>query len=348
MTKTTTTRARDATQASLRTPDVPARVPSDGTRREGVGRPRGARTILLIALVAILGALGVHATATADYTGWSDVSNGQSTATTPVGLSYLGQEWLFIRDPSGRILYNRLTSVDGPWTGWKEVPGNGRTTAAPTVTVRGNTLHVFVRGTDGYVWGTKYDGAQWGDYWGRVPDSVTPSAPAATAWKGQIYLFIRTASSNLIGVNIYGSQWGGWSMVDAGTTLSAPAVGVNNGGLFLFVRGTDDRVWGNAFNGFRWNGWAAVPGGMRTMTAPAVEQTSPDVAGYVGIAVRGNDGVVYTKDYDYLGWHSWTPVRGLTTPAGPAWTQSPFIASSLYARTSDGRIWRNFDSIVLN
>jgi len=117
------------------------------------------------------------------------------------------------------------------WSAWKAVPGGGKTFSAPSAAVRGDTLHLFVRGTDDGVHRKRFNG-EW-DPWTQVPgDEKTPSGPTSVGLgKYQLTVFIRRSDNTIHANTESGStSWSGWVEVDGGVeggrTPSEPTVGL--------------------------------------------------------------------------------------------------------------------------
>jgi hypothetical protein len=126
---------------------------------------------------------------TMTWSGWHEVPghgltlSGPTTAiSTASGVTSLN---LFVRGTNNRIYVNR-TSNGTNWSGWSEVPGHGLTPSAPAASTlylsSGNTLYLFVRGTNNKIYrNTFINGTTWSG-WSQVPgNGLTPDAPGAAA-----------------------------------------------------------------------------------------------------------------------------------------------------------------------
>jgi hypothetical protein len=152
------------------------------------------------------------------WSGWSEVPghgltlSGPTTAiSTASGVTFLN---LFVRGTNNHLFVNR-TSNGTMWSGWSEVPGHGLTPSAPAATTlflsAGNTLYLFVRGTDNKLYvNTFANGTTWSG-WSQVPGNMlTPDAPGAVAFatnatgtQGQVALSVR-GINNRIYLNVLG------------------------------------------------------------------------------------------------------------------------------------------------
>ena len=123
------------------------------------------------------------------WSGWSQVpgngltlSGPTSAVSTAAGSTFLN---LFVRGTNNHLFVNR-TSDGTTWSGWREVPGHGLTPSAPAATTlyltAGNTLYLFVRGSDNKIYvNTFANGTTWSG-WSQVPgNGLTPDAPGAVA-----------------------------------------------------------------------------------------------------------------------------------------------------------------------
>jgi hypothetical protein len=80
--------------------------------------------------------------------------------TTGVGTAVFNNALhLFVRGTDNRIYVNLLSGTS--WTGWREVPGGGRTPAGPTAAVFQSSLYLVVRGTDNRIYDNLLTLAGW-------------------------------------------------------------------------------------------------------------------------------------------------------------------------------------------
>jgi hypothetical protein len=123
------------------------------------------------------------------WSGWSEVPGHGLTLSGPTTsistVSSVTSLNLFVRGTNNHLFVN--TTLDGTtWSGWSEVPGHGLTPSAPAATTlnltAGNTLYLFVRGTNNQIFvNTFANGTTWSG-WSQVPgNGLTPDAPGATA-----------------------------------------------------------------------------------------------------------------------------------------------------------------------
>jgi peptidoglycan/xylan/chitin deacetylase (PgdA/CDA1 family) len=149
------------------------------------------------------------------WSGWSEVPGHGLTLSGPATAVSIAPEGtflnLFVRGTNDRIYVNR-TSGGMTWSGWSEVPGQALTPSGPAATTLafnlGNTLYLFVRGTDGTIYvNTFANGTTWSG-WSEVPgNGFTSDAPGAMAFatsefgEGQVNLLVR-GTNDRIYVNI--------------------------------------------------------------------------------------------------------------------------------------------------
>jgi hypothetical protein len=231
---------------------------------------------------------------------WREVPDGARTPSAPAAVITPGRFLLvLIRNPDGSIRSNNHTEgMLNPfrWSGWREVPGGGRTPSAPAAaspeTGSGLGALLVVRGTDD---GIHFNGLSGGGWvgWDSVPGGGrTPSTPALVCIEHDLpfqsderHLCVRGTDDGLHHNRFDGSEWSGWSAVPGGgRTIDAPAAVEFEGDLYLFVRGIGDGLHFNRFDG-SWSGWSEVPGGGRTPSAPAVTVFEGDLY----LFVRGTD-----------------------------------------------------------
>jgi hypothetical protein len=146
------------------------------------------------------------------WSGWHEVPGNGSTLSAstvaasiaPEGFTYLN---LFVRGTNNHLYVNRMVGND-MWYGWGEVPGSGLTLSAPAATTlafnQGNTLYLFVRGTDNKIYVNTFDNATKWSGWSEVPGrGFTPDTPGAIAFAtsefgiGQVNLFVRGTNDRI-------------------------------------------------------------------------------------------------------------------------------------------------------
>jgi hypothetical protein len=144
------------------------------------------------------------------WSGWREVSgNGltlsgpTSAVSTAAGSTFLN---LLVRGTNNHLYVNR-TSDGNSWSGWSEVSGNGLTPSAPAATTlylnAGNTLYLFVRGTDNKIWVNTFDNGTTWSGWSEVPGhGLTPDAPGAVAFAtsasvGFVLLYVRGTNDRI-------------------------------------------------------------------------------------------------------------------------------------------------------
>src|SRR5688500_6523694 len=93
------------------------------------------------------------------------------------------------------------------WSGWRQVPGGGATTAGPATAVFEDSNHVFVRGTDDRIYLNRYDGATWTG-WSEVPGGGrTPSPPHAAVYRDRLHLFTRGTDNRMYLNRLSDASW---------------------------------------------------------------------------------------------------------------------------------------------
>jgi hypothetical protein len=270
---------------------------------------------------------------------WTAVPGFGTTIDAPaaVRLGGAGLLYLLVRGPESGIYFNRLDTSGGSevWSGWREIPGRGRTPSAPAVTPyedhQGNDLAVFVRDYNNGIAYNRYSSHRdaWTG-WSLVPGGgQTPSAPAVAYLGGLLHVFVQDTIGGIQynRTEPYGdTRWTGWRPVPGGGfTPSAPgaAFGANGGSFALSVvaRGFDNLVYENVLDypSFNWSGFHAIPGGQLTPGSPALVTSSaqapppvfvPSFGGRLYYNLRGAPGSVLS------GWNEMPGDR--VTPSSPA------------------------------
>jgi len=175
-------------------------------------------------------------------------------------------------------IYVTQTDVNWKWNSkWSEISGNGRTSAAPAVTVFNNKLVVLIRGQriiggedDTRIYITQTDtNWKWNSKWSEVPgDGRTEDAPSLAVFNNRLVTVIRGQKDD---TRIYITQtdtnwkWNSkWNEVPGdGRTAFSPAIAVFNGLLAVLVRGvdTDGQIYvTNTDANWKWHPrWERIP-----------------------------------------------------------------------------------------
>jgi hypothetical protein len=100
------------------------------------------------------------------------------------------------------------------------------------------------------------------------------------------------------------------------------------------VQGTDGALWHKWWNGASWSGWESL-GGKLTSSPAATWGVQETPANDVHVFVRGSDGAVWQKYYQY-GWSTWTSLGGQVAPnTGPGVDE----ALHLFVQGTDNQLW---------
>jgi hypothetical protein len=265
--------------------------------------------------------------------------------------------WAFARDGDGRILY---TSSDPEfnWTDWREVPGNGRTSFVPAVTIWNGRPVVIIRGSggDGRIYINRYGENGWNPTWNEVPgNGLTGDAPAVTVFQNQLVVLIRgQGDDERIYITKTDANWN-WNTVwnelpGNGRTSVAPAITVFNNRLVAVIRGSmgDGQIYiSQSDESWAWNPtWSVVPGDGRTGTFPAITVFNDRLV----VLIRGqrDDGRIYITQTDAnWNWNTgWNEVPGNgRIGASPSVTvlsarnSTPRLVSLIRGQDSDERIY---------
>jgi hypothetical protein len=239
------------------------------------------------------------------WTGWKGLSASRLTPSSPGAVSFtdaasnVPRLFVLIRGTDDRIYRNVLRK--GVWSGWKEVPGGGRTLSSPTGGLNtDDELVVVVRGTNDGIFENRLRYSGWTGWTGIA--GVTQVAPDLSSLSAGAYLVLFVLGTDL---QLYrrrldpgATVWGGWQVVPGGQVGSAPANTFSNGegalaADHLFVRMADSGVYFRRWVGSDYGPWRAVPNGF---TASA-----PTVATYrerVWLVVRDLDNGIQFNRYD--------------------------------------------------
>ncbi|MCC6751287.1 MAG: hypothetical protein IT371_26780 [Deltaproteobacteria bacterium] len=190
------------------------------------------------------------------------------------------------------------------------------------------------------------------------PTTPGPAQPPVSAWEtipgaetfnsnpsgfadagGQTYLFFRGADGAIYERRRTDREgWMSWSLKVEGSARSAPAAVVDaQGRQSLFVRGTDDRVYLRQRVDGTWTGWQTVDPYMATNEPPAA---AVDGQGQLFLFLRSTANQLLENLWQGTSWRGWTLVPSLPTDRALAAARRPDGRLELYARGTDGRIYR--------
>jgi hypothetical protein len=276
-------------------------------------------------------------------------------------------EMIVTRLNDGRIVYD-IGSLALEFSGWADIPGNGRTPFDPAVKFYPGSGKIVVAvvgsGGDG-IWLQSYDRNSkiWEKNWTRIPTGGTFMAAPALAVKHWPGLPASRDDLYVYGVTGDGRVWeqtwsehfgfwrADWSQVPGSlkTHVAVAAEWVKQDGtlprLHLVLKGDNQRLYYITKTYDQWAPtWKEIPGGGLTNHAPHMAphpgvSTATGSIGSAALVVRGLDGkVVYQtllKNSWNAGWKHLT--HACCTPVGPAIDYTFF--STLYTVGSDGAIW---------
>ncbi|MEU1425171.1 trypsin-like serine protease [Kitasatospora sp. NPDC005751] len=198
-------------------------------------------------------------------------------------------------------------TVVGPRAGgsWSPVT-SGELAAVDTVAI-GDTLHVFVVGSNGHVY--TRDGKVGGTWtpWGEVPGGAAGvSGITATARGTMVGLQIIGSDGSLYstGVDYAAGYWRpSWERVDTNNLKAVTSATTANGAIHVFAVNEDGRVYtrDNNLDG-GWTAWGEIPGnavGVKDITASAR-------GNIVDLQIIGSEGSLYTTNGNFDAGH-WDP-----------------------------------------
>ncbi|MFI8085383.1 trypsin-like serine protease [Kitasatospora sp. NPDC086009] len=198
-------------------------------------------------------------------------------------------------------------TVVGPRPGGSWSPVTSGTLAAVDTVAIGDTLHIFVVGSDGHVY--TRDGKVGGTWtpWGEVPGGAAGvSGITATARGTMVSLQIIGSDGSLYstGVDYAAGYWRpSWDRVDTNNLKAVTSATTANGAVHVFAVNEDRRVYtrDNNLDG-SWTAWGEVPG-----NAVGVEDITASARGnIVDLQIIGSEGSLYTTNGNFDAGH-WDP-----------------------------------------
>ena len=198
-------------------------------------------------------------------------------------------------------------------------------------------IHLVVRGDDGALWHTWYDGTAW--QWESIYGLPTSDASIVVSATGQLDVFMR-GKDNALWHKVWSGAWGAWGNVGGALAGEPAAVSSSPGTFDVFVQGADGGLWDSHFDpaGQRW-----INLGGHLASAPVAVSSS---TGTADAFVRGTDDAV---------WHAsvigstttaqhWETLGGriLEEPSAVSNTSGTYTADAqfdLFAQGADRALW---------
>jgi hypothetical protein len=269
---------------------------------------------------------GVGSAGGMTWSGWSQTAQGITTNNAlaclagSFGGSVAGSRlWLVATATNNRIYFNTSNDAQN-WSGWKEVPGGGQTTGAPTAGFGPNgQLVISVRGLDNAIWlNSTSDGVNWAGWF-----SIGGQTFATPLLAEDTKVFVpRTDGVIFVNSTTDLRNFTGWQVVPGnGITNDALCLnGFNFSGVggadVLFATGTDNRIYYNPVDvttGVSTSivgKWTEVPGNGFTDAAPAVAGFSDYIDALLFVKGAGNQSIFVNLASGYPHFGGWEVVPG--------------------------------------
>ena len=223
-----------------------------------------------------------------------------SPVVTAVGHDGLAAFVVFGEGTDHKLWYTTCTAggptvsdCTGSWTSLGGVLSSG---PAAAYNADSDNYSVYVRGSDGAVWGRDHAGASWGA-WYRTGGALLARTGPAVAYRAGNYVLVVGTDRQL-----YIQRVGVTGFVAAGgATNSSPALVATASGLVGFARGTTDNLWYHQFQQST-PGWHPL-GGVLT-TGPAASASGATAYAY---ALGGDSQVWQHTGLDSGTWSQVTP-----------------------------------------
>jgi phospholipase C/poly(3-hydroxyalkanoate) synthetase len=262
-----------------------------------------------------------------DWTPWSSVSEGSSTAGAPMSAvaTGAGRVALFVADRTGGV-YSAARDAEGAWGAWQSV-SEGSTTPGGHVTAVASgdgRIELFLADPNGGVYTAARNAAGvWGGWSSVAEGSTRPGAPvsAVVTGPGRIALFVADPNGGVYTVSRSAAgTWGGWAPVSEGSTTPGghvTALASGDGRIDLFLADPNGGIYTASRSAAgAWGPWRPVSDGSTRPGAPiSAVATGP---GRIALFVADGNGGIYAAARSAAGvWGPWAPVsEGSTTPGG--------------------------------
>jgi hypothetical protein len=261
--------------------------------------------------------------------------------TIPITMAQYSAARVTITATSGNLVNSSWDDVGGVLTDSPAIASTGT-----------NNLYAFVRGDDGALYATTYNGTSWaswsgGSWSGSAGDLGGPTsgtfvgAPSAIAWGGKVTVAVRGTDNALWIDTLSGGSWSGWTSL-GGTLTSSPTItSQNSSDLEVFIRGSDDGLWQDSYNGSSWSGWGSLgaPSSGTFINDPSATSRSN---GVITVYVDGANHQVYEKYWvTATGWSGWNSTGSGTLTSSPDVSAESSTNESIFGRSSSGALVRD-------
>ena len=231
-----------------------------------------------------------------------------------------------------------------------------------------NRLDSFVRGADGALWHSYFNGA-W--HWESRGGSPTSDASVTSWGPGRLDVFARFSDRGLWHDWLDAGFWHGWEPLGGQLAGSPSAVSDAAGNIDVFVEGTDGRLWRDSYRpatGWTWSGLGGVLAADPAAVAPGPNSIQAyidgadqalwqwdsqtgwvslggRVLGPASVASSGGFVDVYVEGADQALWHwttsagGWQPSLGGQLGAPPTAVSWGSNRADVFVRGTDGGVW---------
>ena len=243
------------------------------------------------------------------------------------------------------------TSYNGTWSNWGSL-GGSFASAPAIVSWSADRLPVYVRGTDNRFYHNVWHNGKWSGWdnlLGQLPNAI-PVGNLACFSPGilKVDCFTYDQDGNLWRNSFdptlfWGTHWSNWQMVpepsDHGSGLGAYSFNPESIGIVTMApNGT--LVQGNL------QGYAPISSWTQLPSVSSENGSDPSCVGSKSgaayCAVLGQDGKIWSTEFDSGTWQDWTALPGTETLAsGPTIVTTGFNRLDVFARGSDNGLWVN-------
>ncbi|MEV6370183.1 LamG-like jellyroll fold domain-containing protein [Micromonospora musae] len=292
---------------------------------------------------------------------WVQIGNRSGFIGTPTGLQGANNTLvLYARGADNQIYGVGQPSVGAAFTSWGAVgagqPAAGFASDPSAILTTNNTIAVYERGADGWIWGTNQAtvGGVFGT-WRRIGiggAGVTGRPYVTKTANGAIVIYARAGGKKIHGVAqpSPGAAFGPWQTIGtagpaAGFTSDPAPIQGANGTIVLYATGADGKIYGvgQPSPGSAFGAWSTVGAGQPTFAGRPT-----------ALLASSNKIVIYGRDADAKIWGvgqatvggsfgTWS-IAGPNQPADgfasdPAVVLNGDDAITLLARSTDNRIY---------
>ena len=214
------------------------------------------------------------------------------------------RQGMLLSDSDPSLAISAYGGTPGNWTGGNEPLGTDRISGGPAAVLwRTNLVKVFVRGDDGRLYETIWDGSTSTPKF-RLGNEQFIDQPAAVSRGNRIDVFVRGTDGRLYTKYDKGdgddSWWIAYIPLGNEEFIGSPAAVLRGDRIDVFVQGTDNRLYRKSWDGYKWAPNYEPLGTEQIEGSPVAVSRGERL----DVFVQGTDNRLWAKSWDGS---TWTP-----------------------------------------